>query len=73
MSQGIPYLDWQFLQSLPSRKPEKAGVYSSSKWINLDDVVVAPVSTNIRCGSAIYLEEYAKKNKFTDFIQMNIS
>ena len=35
--------------------------------------VVAPVSLILGVGTAIYLEEYAKKNKFTSFIQMNIS
>ena len=35
--------------------------------------VVAPVSIILGVGTAIYLEEYAKKNKFTRFIQVNIS
>ena len=36
-------------------------------------VVIIPVSLFVGLCSAIYLEEYAKKNKFTTFIQMNIS
>ena len=35
--------------------------------------VVAPVSIILGVGTAIYLEEYAKKNKLNDFIRMNIS
>ena len=35
--------------------------------------VVAPVSIIIGVGTAIYLEEYAKKNRLNDFIRMNIS
>ena len=35
--------------------------------------VVAPVSIILGVGTAIYLEEYAKKNKINDFIRMNIS
>lgn len=73
LTQGIGYLDWQFLQSLPSRKPEQAGVKTAligSMWLM---GVVAPVSLLIGVGTAIYLEEYAKKNRFTTFIQVNIS
>jgi phosphate transport system permease protein len=73
ISQGASYLDWQFLNSLPSRKAEQAGVYTALNgtiWLML---VVAPVSLLIGVGTAIYLEEYAKKNRFTQFIQVNIS
>jgi phosphate transport system permease protein len=72
-TQGIGYLDLQFLQSLPSRKPEQAGVYTAligSIWLM---VVVAPVSLLLGVGTAIYLEEYAKKNWYTNFIKVNIS
>ena len=73
LNQGIGYLDLQFLQSLPSRKPEQAGVYTAligTVWLM---AVVAPVSLLIGVGTAVYLEEYAPKNKFTNFIQINIS
>ncbi|AGK54927.1 phosphate ABC transporter permease PstA [Bacillus sp. 1NLA3E] len=73
LTQGLGYLDLQFLQSLPSRRPEQAGVYTAligSIWLM---AVVAPVSLILGVGTAIYLEEYAKKNRFTDFIIINIS
>ncbi|MGP7816252.1 phosphate ABC transporter permease PstA [Niallia sp. 01092] len=73
LTQGIGYLDLQFLQSLPSRKPEQAGVYTAllgTVWLM---AVVAPVSLLIGVGTAIYLEEYASKNKFTAFIKLNIA
>jgi phosphate transport system permease protein len=72
-SQGFGYLDLQFLQSLPSRKPENAGVYAAligSIWLM---AVVAPVSLLLGVGTAIYLEEYAKDNAITNFIKVNIS
>ncbi|MDE3839606.1 phosphate ABC transporter, permease protein PstA [Bacillus methanolicus] len=72
-TQGFGYLDLQFLQSLPSRKPEQAGVYTAligSIWLM---AVVAPVSLILGVGTALYLEEYAKKNFFTDLIRVNIS
>lgn len=73
ITQGLPYLDMQFLQSLPSRKPEEAGVKTAligTVWLM---GVVAPASLLLGVGTAIYLEEYAKKNRFTRFIQINIS
>ncbi|MDF2855529.1 MAG: phosphate transporter permease [Neobacillus sp.] len=72
-TQGIGYLDLQFLQSLPSRKPEQAGVYAAligTIWLM---GVVAPVSLLIGVGTALYLEEYAKKNFVSEFIKINIS
>jgi len=73
LSQGLGYLDLQFLQSLPSRKPENAGVYAAligTIWLM---AVVAPVSLLLGVGTAIYLEEYAKENAITNFIKVNIS
>jgi len=73
ISQGIGYLDWQFMNSLPSRKPEEAGIYTALNGTIWLMFVVAPVSLILGVGTAIYLEEYAKKNRFTTFIQINIS
>ncbi|MBP2241628.1 phosphate transport system permease protein [Cytobacillus eiseniae] len=73
ITQGIGYLDFQFLQNLPSRKPEQAGVKTAligTIWLM---GVVAPVTLLLGVGTAIYLEEYARKNRFTRFIQVNIS
>lgn len=73
ITQGIGYLDWQFMQGLPSRNPEQAGVKTAligTVWLM---AVVAPVTLFFGVGTAIYLEEYAKKGKFTTFIQVNIS
>jgi len=72
-SEGLPYLDWQFLTSFASRFPEEAGIKAAifgTLWVM---AVTAPVSIILGVGTAIYLEEYAKENKFTRFIRMNIS
>lgn len=73
ITQGTAYLDWQFLTSFASRFPDKAGIYAAligSLWLMF---VVAPTSIILGVGTALYLEEYAKKNKLNDFIRMNIS
>lgn len=72
-SQGIGYLDWQFLTNFASRIPENAGIKAAligSLWLM---AVVAPVSIILGVSTAIYLEEYAKKNRLNDFIRTNIS
>ena len=73
LSQGFGWFDLQFLTSFASRKPEQAGIYAAligSIWLM---IVVIPISLILGIGTTLYLEEYASKNKFTTFIQMNIS
>ena len=72
-SQGLGYLNLDFLTNFASRIPENAGIKAAlvgSLWLM---AVVAPVSIILGVSTAIYLEEYAKKNKLNDFIRMNIS
>lgn len=73
LTQGAHYLNFDFLQNLPSRRPEKAGIKTAligTIWLV---GVTAPLSLLLGVGTALYLEEYAKRNRFTDFIQINIS
>lgn len=71
--QGTGYLNWDFFNNFSSRFPQNAGIKAAlvgSIWLL---AVVAPVSLILGVGAAVYLEEYAKKNRITTFIQMNIS
>jgi len=73
ITQGAGNLSWEFLNNFASRFPEKAGIKAAligSLWLM---AVVAPTSIILGVGSAIYLEEYAKKNRMTSFIRTNIS
>jgi len=71
--QGIGWVDWQFLTSFPSRFAEKAGLKSAlvgTVWlISLTALISVPVGI----AAAIYLEEYAKKNWVSRFIEVNIA
>ncbi len=70
---GIPHLDWKFLTSFPSGRPERAGIKAGlwgSVWII---IFTAPIALVLGVSTALYLEEYAKKNRFNRFIQANIS
>ena len=73
LSQGMSYLNWDFFNNFGSRFAGKAGIKAALIGSIYLMLVIAPVSMILGVGTAIYLEEYAKRNKFTDFIQMNIS
>ena len=73
VSNGIGWLNWDFFNNFPSRRPEQAGI-KSAVWGTIWMVsLTAPIAFTLGVGTAIYLEEYAKKNWFTRFIQINIS
>lgn len=70
---GLPWLSWHLITAMPSRIPENAGMNSAiwgSLWIVLGSAVVSFV---VGLGTAIYLEEYAQKNRWTSLIQTNIA
>ena len=73
VTQGAGYLTWDFLTNFASRIPGNAGIKAALVGSFYLMLVVAPVSILLGVSSAIYLEEYAKKNKLNDFIRMNIS
>ena len=73
VTQGSSYLTWDFLTNFASRIPGNAGIKAALVGSLYLMLVVAPVSIILGVSTAIYLEEYAKKNKLNDFIRMNIS
>lgn len=70
---GIQRIDWEFITNLPSRKAERAGIYTAlmgSVWILvLTTIIALPVGI----AAAIYLEEYAKQTKLSTLLEINIS
>ncbi|MBI3618176.1 MAG: phosphate ABC transporter permease PstA [Candidatus Omnitrophica bacterium] len=70
---GFHRIGWDFFTSYPSRKPEQAGILSAwvgTIWIMITTAIFA---IPLGIGSGIYLEEYARRNRFTDFIEINIA
>lgn len=70
---GLPRLDWQFLTSYPSRNPEIAGFLAAiggTLWVM---VLTACIAIPLGIGAALYLEEYAPKNRLTEAIEINIA
>ncbi|WP_074033334.1 phosphate ABC transporter permease PstA [Exiguobacterium sp. AT1b] len=73
VSKGAGWVDLDFLRNFPSRRPEQAGLYPAligSLWLMF---LIVPMVFVIGVGAAIYLEEYAPKNRMTSFIEVNIS
>lgn len=70
---GLGWLSWHLITSPPSFNPEKAGMNPAiwgSIWIVLGSGITSFI---LGLGTAIYLEEYAAKGRFNDFIHTNIS
>ena len=67
------HVNWRFLSSGDSREPELAGLWGAivgSFWTMLVTFLLAfPIGVL----AAIYLEEFAPKNRITDLIEVNIN
>jgi phosphate transport system permease protein len=70
---GYSRINWDFLTGLPSRKPENAGIYTAIMGTFYIMVVTLIIAIPVGVGAGIYLEEYAKKNGLTNFLEINIS
>jgi len=71
--EGAGRLSVDFLTNYPSRKAEQAGLRSSAlgtAWVLGTTVVVA---LPIAVGTAIWIEEFAPRNKLTTFVKLNLA
>ncbi len=62
-----------FLTNGDSREPEQAGVRGAVAGSFLTLLVTLCLSFPIGVAAAVYLEEFARRNRFTDFIEVNIN
>ena len=70
---GLPWLDWGFVTSYSSRRPAEAGIFAGlmgSVWML---VLTAAFTIPLGVGTAVYLEEFAGRNRLSRLIQLNIS
>ncbi|HHP7239173.1 phosphate ABC transporter permease PstA [Longibacter sp.] len=71
--QAAPWLNVPFLSSMPSRMPERAGIWPAivgSLWLmGLTGLIAVPLGV----ASALYLEEYAREGWLLQVIQINIA
>lgn len=73
VKEGFVWLDWDFLNSFPSRHPEEAGIKSAlwgSIWlIGMTAMFAIPLGV----ATAVYLEEFAPKNRLLRIFEINIA
>ncbi|RNA70166.1 phosphate ABC transporter permease PstA [Alteribacter keqinensis] len=70
---SMGWLSMDFLTNLLSTSADRAGIRGAimgTLWLML---IVGPVTMILGVGTAIYLEEYAKRGKLHSFIQTNIA
>lgn len=70
---GLGRIDGEFVSRLDSRLPTRAGIKPAlvgTVWLM---GLVALISFPIGVGAAVYLEEFAPRNRMTTFIEVNVS
>lgn len=72
LTQGTKYLTLDFFRNFSSRFPHKSGIRAAILGSVYIITLAAAVAFPIGIGTAIYLEEYAPKNKLSNLIRINI-
>jgi phosphate transport system permease protein len=67
------HLSWRFFTTGDSREPELAGLRGAIAGSLLTLLMTLTLSVPLGIAAALYLEEFAPKNKLTDFIEVNIN
>ncbi|MGV3504444.1 MAG: phosphate ABC transporter permease PstA [Adhaeribacter sp.] len=71
--EGLGRINWDFLSSLPSRRAARAGIltaWAGTLWILVLTLLIAfPLGIS----AGVYLEEYTKKTRFSNFLEINIA
>lgn len=65
--------NWRFFTAGDSREPELAGIRGALVGTALTLFVTLILCLPIGVGAAVYLEEFAPKNRFTDLVEVNIN
>ena len=73
ISQGAGEIDIPFIRNFASRIPERAGIWPPLLGTIYLMGLVTLVSFPIGVGAAIYLEEFAPRNRFTAAVETNIA
>lgn len=71
--EGLTRINWQFLTSLPSRIPAKAGILPAlvgTVWVLF---LTALIAIPVGVAAGIYLEEYSKKTRLNNILEINIT
>ena len=72
---GQTDIQWNasFFSKGDSREPEQAGVWAAVTGSFFTMLVTLALAFPVGVAAAVYLEEFAPKNRYTDFIEVNIN
>lgn len=73
ISKGIHRINWEFFTNLPSRFPEKSGIFTALAGMVSLLFFTIIIALPIGVFAGVYLEEYGKKSRLANFIEINIS
>ena len=73
LAKGVGGLDLAFLTGSDSTQPERAGVWGALKGSFLTIVVTMALAFPVGVLAALYLEEFAPRNRWTDMIEVSIN
>ncbi|MEQ1710725.1 MAG: phosphate ABC transporter permease PstA [Hyphomicrobium sp.] len=65
--------NWRFFTAGDSREPELAGIRGALVGTALTLLVTLALCLPLGVGAAVYLEEFAPKNRLTDLVEVNIN
>ncbi|NKB64085.1 MAG: phosphate ABC transporter permease PstA [Gammaproteobacteria bacterium] len=65
--------NWTFFTSGDSRDPELSGIWGAMKGSIFTILITMLLALPIGVAAAVYLQEFAPKNRFTDLIEVNIN
>lgn len=72
-SKGLTRINWDFFRNLPSRHANRSGIMTAMAGMLslLFFTIIIALPIGILAG--VYLQEYGKKNRFANFIEINIA
>jgi phosphate transport system permease protein len=70
---GADRLSWQFFESFPSRRAQRAGILSAIVGSSLVMLITAAAAIPLGIAAGVYLEEYARRNWITELIEINVT
>ena len=70
---GASRLSWDFITGFPSRRPQDAGIFHALSGSIFVILVTGLLAVPIGVASAIYLEEYGRRNLVARIIEINIT
>lgn len=73
LGNGLGGIDWQFLSGSDATDPDVAGVWGATKGSLLTMLVTLLLSFPMGVLAAIYLEEFAPRNRWTELIEVSIN